>query len=459
MENENSAKQIASKNASDNSGTRGFSGILKRRGTKPLIIVAMLLLFMIPLSLIKSIIYDRKTYQEEAVESILEPLGGNPEISGLLVMLPYTEHFSETDAKGIERKYSRTKYIFVRPENFSLDSKILPYTLTRGIYSVPVFTSDVTIEAKFEPVKYQQFTSLRETLDTKNAVLILGLSKTKILAELPKIKVAGLELSDSLTEYNSVSPFEESVYYTLPEKFIFEGFSLKSEFKIQGGEKLIFQPIGTNCDFSVRSDWKNPGFSGGWLPTEREITKDGFFAKWNVAGLTTVFPKMWESENGSKISGGEKIVTTLVTPVDTYQKTIRSIKYALLFLLVPFLAIFICEIFAGANIHPIQYALIGVADVMFYLLLLSISEHLDFNLSYYISALAVCASTLFYASAIFKKIHWGTMLSGIQFVSYVFLFGTLQADDYALLIGSVGLFLVIVALMFITRKIDWYKAE
>ena len=155
----------------------------------------------------------------------------------------------------------------------------------------------------------------------------------------------------------------------------------------------------------------------------------------------------------------ETIQIDFVTPVDNYQKTERSIKYALLFLIIPFITIFIFEIFTHVKIHPVQYCLIGLADVIFYLLLLSVSEHIPFGTTYWISSAAVSFLLLFYASAIFKKPKWGTCFALVQMTSYIFLFGTLQAEDYALLIGSLGLFFVVTLLMVLTRKIDWYAAQ
>ena len=125
-------------------------------------------------------------------------------------------------------------------------------------------------------------------------------------------------------------------------------------------------------------------------------------------------------------------------------------------MIIPFLTIFIFEIFTRVRIHPVQYCLIGFADVLFYLLLLAISEHLTFGMTYFISALAVCLTTLGYGAAIFRKLKWGVLFALVQGITYVFLFGTLQAEDYALLIGTLGLFCVVVALMVLTRKVDWY---
>ncbi|MBR1614921.1 MAG: inner membrane CreD family protein, partial [Treponema sp.] len=151
------------------------------------------------------------------------------------------------------------------------------------------------------------------------------------------------------------------------------------------------------------------------------------------------------------------VSTSFLVPVDAYKKSERSVKYALLFLMIPFIALLISEIFSKKRVHPVQYCLIGFADVIFYLLLLSISEHVPFDLTYLICAASVSLATLFYATSIFKSLKFGGMLSGVQLVSYIFLYGTLQAEDYALLIGSIGLFAVVLLLMFITRKIDWYQ--
>ena len=143
--------------------------------------------------------------------------------------------------------------------------------------------------------------------------------------------------------------------------------------------------------------------------------------------------------------------------VDNYQKAMRSAKYSILFLLIPFIALLVFEVFSKVKIHPIQYALIGLANVVFYLLLLSISEHIPFNATYWIASAAISALMLFYGTAIFNKIAYGVFFAAVNFICYIFLFGTLQAEDYALLLGSVGIFAVVAALMILTRKIDWYK--
>ncbi len=423
-------------------------------GFKVLFTFILILLFLIPIGFIKSLIRDRKIYQEEAVASIIGPLGGKPEIQGILIAVPFNFHSTTTDTDGKEHTKTITKHVYFSPDLYSLDIRVDPYYLNRGIFKVPVFNSEVSLQSSFESFDISHLKIDEKDFIRDEAILMVGFSNTKTLTEIPTLKANNENLSISPTKQDSLSPFKSTVFYSLPKGLLNNSLSLSGSFKIQGGEKINIQPIASNNKISMNSTWANPGFSGGWLPTNREIDESGFSANWNITGLSTVFPKSWTSDSKYK---GESITVSFITPVDTYQKATRSVKYALLFLIIPFLAIFICEIFSKISVHLIQYSLIGFANVIFYLLLLSISEHLSFNISYIIGAFAVSLSTLFYAASIFKKIKWGLLLSGVQVISYIFLYGTLQAEDYALLIGSIGLFSIVVLLMFITRKIDWYE--
>ena len=285
-------------------------------------------------------------------------------------------------------------------------------------------------------------------------VVILGISNKKNLTKLPELQCENLNLNQLSVELDKVSPFNNSIYYKLPKEFFVKEFTIKGSMDIQGGEVLKIQPLATNNTFKVSSDWENPSFSGGWLPVYRNISSNGFSAEWNIPGMTTNFPKTWLSDTKHF---SEYVKISFITPVDSYQKAFRSIKYALLFLLVPFLAIFICEIFTKIKIHPVQYCLLGLADVLFYLLLLSFSEHISFGFSYFFASFAVILATFFYSASIFKKLKWGIMIGCVQVISYILLLGTLQAEDYALLIGSIGLFVIVVLLMILTRNIDWYE--
>ncbi len=420
---------------------------------KIILVGILILLFLIPVGLINHLIRDRRNYQKEAVRSITEPLGGETEIKGLVIAVPYKTYNTEYDSKNNKTVVTEIKYVIFAPSEYELDIDVKPYYLTRGIFKVPVFNGTIGLTSQFSKFDYSYFNIEEKDVLKNDAILILGLSNTKNLTGQPKISLKEKDLSVTPVKYDKISPFSTSVYYSLSGVDFTQNIELSGTIDFQGGENIKLHPIASDNVFNMTSDWKAPSFSGGWLPTKRELSENGFTASWNIAGLSTVYPKSWLSE--SKFIS-EYVNVSFMIPVDAYKKTERSVKYALLFLVIPFIALLISEIFSKKRIHPIQYCLIGFADIIFYLLLLSVSEHISFDFTYFICAIAVSLATLFYATAIFKNLKWGALVTGVQFVSYIFLYGTLQAEDYALLIGSIGLFVVVVLLMIITRKIDWY---
>ncbi|MCR5289075.1 MAG: cell envelope integrity protein CreD [Treponema sp.] len=427
---------------------------INKSSIKFILIFVLILLFMIPISLIKNLIYDRKMYQREAVESIIEPVGSKADIQGLVIAVPYKLYQEKVDAKGNKLTECEIKYIVFAPDVYKLDVRADPYYLHRGIFKVPVFNGQIDVTADFDGFSFTHFTIPKENILINEAVLIIGLSNTKTITAQPKLDINGETLALSPIKYDSISPFTNSIYYNLSLTAMTENVHLTGTLDFQGGEDIQLRPIAADNVFTMQSNWSSPSFSGGWLPKERNVSEDGFTALWSIAGLSTVYPKSWNAEKTFK---PESITVSFIVPVNAYKKTERSVKYALLFLIIPFIALLISEIFSKSRIHPIQYCLIGFADVLFYLLLLSISEHLPFDFAYLICSVSVCLATMLYAAAIFKSFKWGSLLCGVQFTSYIFLYGTLQAEDYALLIGSIGLFVVTILLMFITRKIDWYQ--
>ena len=425
---------------------------------KRLIVLGITLLFLIPILFIRSLVYDRKQYRDDAVESIMEPFGSTPELQGMVMAVPFIVTTETTDKEGNVSVQRETKYIIATPKSCAFDMEINPYQLSRGIFSVPVFSGTVAVDITFSPLHVQQFDIDARTIQYDKAMVLFGVRTKKNLTSFPRLNVHGRELEESLIETREASPFSDTVYYMLPEQFVRNGCTITGSLTLQGGKSVNIVPMATDNTFSLRSSWTAPSFSGGWLPTERTLTKDGFSASWHIAGLSTIFPHSWiRPDTADTAARAEKVSTAFITPVDNYKKTERSVKYALLFLIVPFLAIFLCELFSSVHIHPVQYCLIGFADILFYVLLLAISEHLSFGMSYFLAAAGVCLSTLFYASAIFHHFKWGIMLAFVQAVTYVLLFGILQSEDYAFLIGSIGMFAVVVLLMVLTRRVDWYS--
>jgi inner membrane protein len=234
--------------------------------------------------------------------------------------------------------------------------------------------------------------------------------------------------------------------------------SVKAPFSVSvnlnGSSELRFTPVGQVTHVAMESPWENPSFVGNFLPESRDVSGRGFQAQWRVLNMNRNFPQSW---SGSRYKVAESSFgVRLFLPVDEYQKTSRTVKYAILFIGLTFVAFFLSEVIAKVTLHPVQYALIGFALVVFYVLLLSISEHTSFNLAYALSSVAVIALVASYARWITESGRIAVIITGVLTLLYTFLFVTLQLEDFALLLGSVGLFVILGLVMYLTRKVDWF---
>ena len=227
--------------------------------------------------------------------------------------------------------------------------------------------------------------------------------------------------------------------------------------KLQGSQNMSFIPLGSTTKVNITSNWPSPSFNGNFLPDRREVTNEGFKANWKILQLNRNFPQAWIGTNQSEKMNNSAFGVDLILPLDDYQKSMRSAKYAVMTIALTFLIFFLVEILNGRKIHPFQYALVGLALCLFYILLVSISEHSNFNLAYSISTFAIVSMITLYSLSIFK-VRKLTILMVITLIGiYGFLFVTLQLADYALLMGSVGLTLILGVTMYFTRNINWYK--
>jgi len=230
------------------------------------------------------------------------------------------------------------------------------------------------------------------------------------------------------------------------------------DLRLKGGRSLSFLPLGGQTRVRLRSSWPAPRFSGAYLPTSRELLSTGFQAEWYVVSLSRGYPQAWrQGEVGPASLQASRFGVDLMVPVDTYQKVLRSVKYGILFVLLPFLVFFLFDAFSGRKVHAMQYLLVGCAECLFYLLLLSVSEHLGFALTYLLAAMATVGLIAFYAGFALRNRRRGLLLAPVLGAGYAFLYAALQSEDYALLIGSLGLFLILAGVMILTRRVDWYR--
>lgn len=449
---------------------KNINEVTKTLGFKIIIIVVLGLLLLIPMTFINSVVKDRIRYQNEAISSIIEPVGDSANIQGVVIAIPYLEKFIDSDTKEIG--YTR-KYIFYMPNEYNVTGDVEVTSLSRGIFKAPIFNSKLNITGRFDKYNAEIY-----NLDENNtiilydeAMIILGIGNKKNLMKLPNILI---NQNEELKYYEKninidLNMFNNKFLYTISRDNILNGFDFNITMDIQGGNSLIITPLASENTFKISSKWKDPSFTGGFLPTKREVNNNGFNAEWNIASFNTSFTKYWTSdENSNRLNNidnnqyytsnqeSNNVLISFLLLNDNYQKTSRSVKYAILFIFIPFFVLFLCEVLSKRRIHPVQYILIGIANAIFYLLLLAISEHINFNISYFLSALMVTALTSIYIGYIIKSPRYTISMAIVESLIYIFLFGILQLTDYALLMGTLGLFAVIALAMYFTRNVDWY---
>jgi inner membrane protein len=231
------------------------------------------------------------------------------------------------------------------------------------------------------------------------------------------------------------------------------------ELSLHGGDSVSFLPLGDETRVHIRSAWPSPTFNGSFLPVRRTLGPEGFDAEWRVISMARAYPQRWtdgEVEPQALIATGFGV--SLMTPVDTYLKVTRALKYGILFLVLPFCTLFLFEVFSRRRIHPLQYLLVGLADCVFYLLMLSLAEHLRFELAYAVAAAACTGLVTLYAIAVVRS-RAGIVMLPVLGAAYGFLALILSSEDNALLLGAAGLFLLLGTVMFLTRRIDWYRRD
>ena len=222
---------------------------------------------------------------------------------------------------------------------------------------------------------------------------------------------------------------------------------------------MYFAPFGQNTSVELKSNYPHPSFQGNWLPVERTVSKEGFEASWSIPFLGRSFPQAWTSTGEMRQAVHDsRFGVEFLNPVDHYRMAERSVKYASLFILLTFATLWLFEVRAGVRVHPIQFLMLGGALCLFYLLLLSLSEHLAFALAYGLASIAVIGMVAAYGIVVLRGIGRALAVATGVALLYGYLYVLLVNEDYALLIGSIGLFLILGLIMFATRRIDWYAA-
>lgn len=419
-------------------------------------IIFIMLMLLIPTSMIKSLINERENTQDNAISEVSSKWGEEQTISGPFISIPYYKYVKQFSKKDSTEKIVQLKeYLHILPNNLNINGEINPEKRYRSIYEVVVYNSKLDISGTFNNIDFDELDIKKENILFNKAEFVIGINDLRGIEKQIHLNWDNKQLSfnPGVTSNDVVRSGINALLSIDSNDSTKHSFDLTLDLK--GSQLLYFTPVGKITDINLNSKWPNPSFNGAFLPDSRKVSEKGFSANWNVLHLNRNYPQIWTNHR-HKINHSS-FGLNLLLPVDNYQKSYRSIKYAVLFIGFTFLVFFFIEVLNKVFIHPIQYILVGISLVVFYTLLLSISEHLKYNLAFIISAISTLVLISGYVKAILKSNKLSLLITGILLILYTFIFVIIQLQDYALLIGSIGIFLILGLVMYFSRKIDWYN--
>lgn len=424
------------------------------------------LVLLIPLSFIESLIKERSFRQQGVVNEINQKWGNEVMVYGPLLKLPYktysvTSKYNEKTKDYIKETKTHINYAYIFPETLESNVDVDSKTLKRGNYESAVFTTKMNFSGNYiKPNLNTKGIKDEDIIWDKATILI----KTSNLKGIKNEVLLNLN-NDSYvfeTNFNDDSKTYNGYLDELETSYINEDYLQKNElisFSINiafNGSKLIqLIPTGKTTTMKMTSNWTDPSFIGNFLPDDetKEITENGFKADWKVLHINRPFSQSYLNKipNLSEFAFGTKFIVM----VDEFQKSERSAKYGFLVIGLTFLIFFLIQTLSKIPIHPFQYLMIGIALTMFYTLLVSISEHSNFLKAYLIAGISVIALITMYSKSILKTIKFPLFICVSLTTLYTFIYVIIQLENYALLVGSIGLFIILASVMYASRKIDW----
>ncbi len=426
---------------------------------KVLFIGFITLVMLIPTFFILNLINERQERREAASSEVLKCWGSEQSLGGPVLVVPFLVENTLTDDKGVKTVQREMHYAYFLPEQLHIESSMESQTLRRGIFRIPVYQGDLKIQGRFAKPDFSNWNVADGMVYWDRAFLTLGLSDLRGLRESPKVKWNSAELNFEPGE-KSGAFFESAVRAKLP--FINAndtGYNFSMDLHLGGGHFLTFLPLAKDTSVKLSSNWPHPSFSGSFLPVFRQVTDQGFQAEWKIPETARSIPQRWKDSLQDTYLPNFAFGVDFILPVDIYQFTTRAAKYAMLFILLTFVSFFLFEVLSKLRIHPVQYLLVSAALCVFYLLLLSLSEHISFGWAYLAATLGTVGLITAYLVTVLQRKSRALLMASILAGLYGYLFTLLRAEDYALLMGSAGLFLIVAAVMFLTRKINWYELD
>ncbi|MDH5617968.1 MAG: cell envelope integrity protein CreD [Gammaproteobacteria bacterium] len=432
------------------------SRLRQSASVKVFVIGLLILLLLIPLGMIRETINDREQIHQAARYDIQRTWGLSQLIAGPVLVLPYDVVY--VDGRG--DRFSQRSEIYILPGELNIDAAVDSEIRYRGIHKVPVYSASVRLHGRFAAMDTVDLGIEEVSIHWEDASVVIGISDGRAIAETPSLEVNG----DSVTFVpggqlvDGFPPQIQAPLRQLLETDRAGDLVFDIVLNIKGSESLSFLPLGDTTRASIRSAWPSPSFSGNYLPHTREIADDGFTANWQISSIGRSLPSRWAKTSGADVSPQSAVFgVDLYMPIRIYRLTLRAVTYGVLFVVLTFVAYFMFETIVGLRLHPLQYLMVGLANVIFFLLLISLAEHIGFGWSYLASAFASSGLIVAYSYNVLGQRGRAVIVGGVLFALYCFLYMTLKAETYALLAGSIGLWATLAMIMYLTRRIDWYR--
>lgn len=426
------------------------------------LIGALILILYFPVNMVRGLINERETTAVHATSEVHEKWSSSQNIIGPVLTIPYYEKVEKNGNEKSDEKVKKVKeYLHLLPERLNIKGDLNTQDLKRGLHEIVVYNAPVKLTGQF--ILPESIAGIApEDMLYEEATLNMGITDMRGISEQVTVQWnedtlvfnPGLESNHFLR-----SGISTRINMSTFTKQADRSINFEINIKLKGSESINFAPLGKTTSVALTSNCVTPSFSGAFLPEQRDVNEKGFTSSWKVLNLNRNYSQLlsgnkWDFTISESIFG-----VNLLIPVQQYQKSMRSVKYALLVIVLTFVVSFFAEIMQKKNIHPFQYLLIGLALCLFYTLLVAISEHLGFTLSYAIAAMMTIVLLIFYMIGVLKVKKTALMIGGLLTFLYIYIFILIQMETYALLAGSIGLFVILAIVMYYSQKINWNNTQ
>ncbi|EIX9129387.1 cell envelope integrity protein CreD [Klebsiella pneumoniae] len=415
-------------------------------------LIGCIVLLSLPLMMVRELINERADYRSEVVDAIEQSTSGSQKLAGPLIAIPITETLSRMENQK-EVNYQRSWVYYWLPESLAVAGKQTVESRRVGIYSGQVWHNALQIKASFDPLRLAALRKTNIVLGQPRLVVSVGDARGIGAIHAPEVNGNVLSVEPGL----GISGDGAGIHMPMPalaedNKPLEIAFSLD----LNGTGEFSLVPLGRNSELQLTSNWPHPGFLGSFLPTQREVSAAGYRAHWQSSWFANDMGSYFKDDMEIPWSRLPAFSADVMSLADQYQLTDRATKYAILLIGLTFMAFFVFESLTRRPLHPMQYLLVGLSLVLFYLVLLALSEHIGFTAAWLAASLSGAVMNGIYLQAVLRGWRNSLLFVAALLLLDGVMWFLLHSEDSALLLGTGVLALALSVLMFLTRRVDWY---